>query len=204
MKMNKNILMIAGIAAGVLYLITDLVGGLITPDYSYIRNAVSELIQSGAKHRLALSPFMFLHATMIAIFGIGLMRQFPFQANKLVFIAGVLLLIVGICHALSSSVFPMDPVGAPATFAGTMHLVLVGITVLAIFVMMPLAAIGLKDTVGWSFFQAFTFICLSFITIAGFASPIIISKEIPLMGLTERITGYVFYVWLAVMGVLIT
>ena len=141
---------------------------------------------------------------MIAVFGIGLMSRFPFQTNKLVFIGGALLLAVGICHGLSSSIFPMDPVGASGTFAGMMHLVLVGITVIAIFILMPLLAIGLRGVVGWKYFQTFTFICLGFITIAGFASPVIISKEIPLMGLTERITGYVFYIWLGLVGTLLS
>ena len=49
----------AGFGAGIFYLLGDIVGGLITPDYNYVKNAVSELIQSGAKNRLLLSSFMF-------------------------------------------------------------------------------------------------------------------------------------------------
>ena len=33
----------AGMAAGILYLVGDIVGGIITPDYSYKANAVSDL-----------------------------------------------------------------------------------------------------------------------------------------------------------------
>jgi hypothetical protein len=193
----------AGFGAGILYLAGDLFGGFITPNYNYIKNAVSELIQSGAEHRLFLSSFLFLHALMIILFSIGILAEHPYELSKSVFVGGISLLSVGISHALSSSIFPQDPVGAESTFPGVMHLILVAITVLSIFVLMPLLGVGLYRLYGWRHFDIFTLLCLAVIVVSGVSSPIVIRKGIKVMGLTERITGYTFYVWMFVLAYLL-
>ena len=185
------------------YLLGDLVGGFITPGYNYIRNAVSELVQSGAEHRRLLSVFFFLHAIMISLFAVGILLQHSFSQSWQVFVGGLLLLAVGVSHALSSSIFPMDPVGAESTFPGKMHLILVGVTVVSIIILMPLLGIGFSQLYGWNNFATYTFISLVIIAISGLASPIVIAKDIKVMGLTERITGYIFYIWLAVLAYLL-
>jgi hypothetical protein len=194
--MDRALLYYAGFGAGTLYLLGDIVGGIITPKYNYVGNAVSELIQSGAENRIFLSPFLFLHAVMIVLFSVGILIQHPFEQSKSIFIGGILLLAVGISHALSSSIFPMDPVGTDATFPGSMHLILVGITVVSIFILLPLLGVGFSRLYGWEYFAIFTFVSLVVIVISGVSSPIVISKGIEVMGLTERITGYTFYIWM--------
>jgi len=198
-----GLLYYAGFGAGTIYLIGDLVGGYITPNYSYVKNAVSELIQSGAEHRTFLSSFLFLHALMIILFSIGILAEHPYELSKPIFIGGILLLAVGTSHALSSSIFPQDPVGAESTLPGVMHLILVGITVVAIVVLMPLLGVGFDRLYGWRHFVIFTFLCLAVIIVSGVSSPVVISKGIELMGLTERITGYTFYVWMFVLAYLL-
>ena len=201
--MNVVILYYAGFAAGIIYLLGDIIGGLITPNYNYVKNAVSELIQAGAENRLILSLFLFLHAVMIILFSIGIISQHPYRQSKSIFIGGILLLIVGISHALSSSIFPQDPVGAESTTTGVLHLVLVGITVLAIFAIMPLLGYGFSQLYGWKYFLIFTLILLSIIIISGVSTPIFIGREIEVMGLTERITAYTFYLWMFVLAYLL-
>jgi hypothetical protein len=197
---DSKIYYYGGFGAGVFYSIGDIIGGIITPDYSYVRNAVSELIQSGAEDRVFLSSFLFVHALMIVLFSVGLLAHYPYKKSKSVFIGGILMLAVGASHALSSSVFPQDPVGAEATFPGIMHLVLVGITVLCIFAIMPLLGLGLRRYIEWKSYRVFTFLCLAAIVVSGISSPIVIGQGIEVVGLTERITGYTFYVWMAVLA----
>ena len=73
--MNTELLYYTGFGVGIFYLLGDIIGGLLTPNYNYIKNAVSELIQSGAENRALLSVFMFLHAVMIILFSIGILNQ---------------------------------------------------------------------------------------------------------------------------------
>lgn len=201
--MASNILYYAGFAAIAFYLSGDILGGLITPRYNFIRNAVSELVQSGAENRRFLSLFFFLHAIMTVLFAIGILAQHPFALTRLVFTGGVLLLVVGISHAFSSSVFPMDPIGAESTFPGVMHLVLVAISVVSTIILMPLIGIGFSRLHGWEYFATFTFVSLAIIVISGAVSPIVIGKNIKVMGLNERITAYTFYIWLGVLAYLL-
>jgi hypothetical protein len=201
--MNQELLYYAGLGAGAFYLLGDILGGFITPNYNYVKNAVSELVQSGAKNRVFLSSFFFLHALMIILFSLGVLVQHPYAQSKSIFVGGILLLAVGISHALSSSIFPQDPVGAESTLPGVMHLVLVGITVISIFILMPLLGVGLYQSYKWRYFLPFTFLCLAAIIVSGVASPIVIRKGIEMMGLTERITGYTFYIWMSVLAYLL-
>jgi hypothetical protein len=201
--MDKSYLYYAGMGAGIFYLLGDILGGFITPNYNYIRNAVSELIQTGAENRVILSSFLFLHAFMIVLFSIGLLLQHPFSQSKSIAIGGIFLLTVGISHLFSSTIFPMDPVGAPSTFPGTMHLILVGVTVIAIFILMPLLGIGLSRLYSWRYFMVFTIACLGIILVSGIVSPIVIGRGIEVMGLTERVTGYGFYIWLFTLALML-
>ena len=201
--MDSGTLYYAGFAAGLIYLLGDITGGLITPGYNYISNAVSELVQSGAENRRLLSVFFFTHAIMIVLFSIGILLQHPFTSSGLVFAGGILLLLVGTSHALSSSIFPQDPVGVEMTIPGMLHLILVGLAVISIFGIMPLLGIGLKREFNWKSFKLFTFLCLFIIIVSGISTPILISEGIQLIGLTERITGYTFYFWLSVLSYLL-
>lgn len=201
--MDSDYLYNAGFAAGLFYLLGDLLGGFVTPAYNYIENAVSELVQSGAENRRLLSVFFFVHAIMIVLFAVGILAQHPVTLSSLVFIGGILLLVVGMSHALSSSIFPMDPVGVESTFPGVMHLVLVAVTVVSIFILMPLLGIGFSRLYGWNDFATFSFVSLAIIVVSGAASPIVIRRGIGVMGLTERITGYTFYIWMAVLAYLL-
>jgi hypothetical protein len=97
----------------------------------------------------------------------------------------------------------MDPVGAESTFPGVMHLILVGITVVSIFILMPLLGFGLSRIYEWRYFLIFTFVCLAAILISGISSPIVIARGFEIMGLTERITGYAFYLWMFVLATLL-
>jgi hypothetical membrane protein len=148
--MDKKILFYAGMGTGLAYLLGDIIGGIITPGYSFISNAVSELSQSGAANRPIMVPFLFAHALMLVLFGYAILLYHPYKRSKLVFIGGLLILVIGLCHSLSGTVFPQDPVGDPATFAGTMHLILVAITVVLIFLLLPLMGQGIFKSKKWN------------------------------------------------------
>jgi hypothetical membrane protein len=199
--MDKKMLFYSGMGTGIAYLLGDIIGGLITPGYSFVSNAVSELSQSGAENRPLMVPFLFVHALMMIIFGYAIMVHHPYRRSKSVFMGGMLILIIGACHSLSGTVFPQDPVGDPATFAGTMHLILVGITVILIFLLLPMMGQGLNKLKDWTRFKIFSFICLPIMIVFGGLTPLMI--EMGMMGIAERIVGYTFYLWAFVLAYLL-
>ena len=194
--MKRELLYYAGYGAGIFYLLGDFIGGTITPDYSYITNAVSELIQSGAEDRVFLSSFLVLHAVMIILFAIGIIIQYSYKQSKSIFIGGILLLVVGINHVMSSSLFPMDPIGTESTLTGVMHLILLGVSVISTFILIPLLGIGLKRSYNGKYFYIFTFVCFAIILFTGFITPVVLASGFEVMGLTERIVAYTFYIWM--------
>jgi hypothetical protein len=191
--MDMKLLFYAGMATGIVYLLGDIIGGMITPNYSFVSNAVSELSQSGAENRFVLMPFLFIHAIMLVIFGIGMIMHYTYQDSKMIFFGGIIFIAIGICHSLSGTVFPQDPVGDPATFPGRMHLILVGITVVLIFLLLPMMGHGFLQLNDWNTFRWFSFICFPIMILFGALTPYMIS--IGLMGVAERIVGYIFYTW---------
>lgn len=199
--MEKKVLYYSGMITGISYFLGDIIGGIITPDYSFISNAVSELSQSGAVNRPLMIPFLFIHAIMLILFGIGIILNHPYKKSRLIFLSGSILMVIGICHSLSGTIFPQDPVGDPATFAGTMHLILVGITVILIFLLLPMLGQGLFRLKNWKPFRSFSFICLPIMIVFGGLTPIMI--EMGLMGVAERIVGYTFYLWAFVVAYLL-
>jgi hypothetical membrane protein len=201
LEMDKKLLYYAGMASGLAYLLGDIIGGIITPGYSFISNAVSELSQSGADNRPLMVPFLFIHAVLLILFGYAIMVHHPYKKSKSVFFGGLLISVVGISHSLSGTIFPQDPVGDPATFPGTMHLILVGITVILIFLLLPMMGQGLYVLKKWVTFRAFSLICLPIMIILGALTPFMI--EIGMMGVAERIVGYTFYLWSFVLAYLL-
>lgn len=198
--MENKFYCIGGFLSGLIYLTGDIVGGIIKEDYNYISNAASELIQSGAENRILLSVFFLCHALAIIMFGMGLKKHYPSNKSKQIYIGGLLLILIGISHSLSGTIFAMDPVGTTSTIPGILHLIFVGISVVAIFFLFPLIAQGLYKYYNWKSLRIYSYLSFVIIVISGLASPIIIKNELPYMGLTERITGYVFYIWLFVLA----
>ena len=53
--MMKKILMMCGLGAALIYTGTVILGGMIRPEYSHLKEAISELVADGAPNRLLLS-----------------------------------------------------------------------------------------------------------------------------------------------------
>jgi hypothetical membrane protein len=199
--MNNKIYYYAGMATGIAYLLGDFIGGTITPNYSFVSNAVSELSQSGAANRPIMIPFLFIHALMLILYGYAIMLYHPFKRSKPIFLGGLIISVIGLSHSLSGTIFPQDPVGDPATFTGNMHLILVGITVILIFFLLPMMGQGLYKLKDWKSFRIFSLVCLPIMIVFGGLTPVMI--EMGMMGVAERIVGYTFYFWAFILAYLL-
>jgi hypothetical protein len=86
--MDKKLLYFGGILGPVLFLLNDIIGGIVTPNYSYIKHPVSDLTQAGSTYLLG-SVLLFIAAIMALIFGIGIIFHYRFKINKLIFVGGL-------------------------------------------------------------------------------------------------------------------
>lgn len=183
-----------------MFLLVDIIGGIITPDYNYIINAISELTQTGSENVYLLSSLFLISAIMSVCFGVGIVLNYKYRHSKLLFLGGILIIISGIFSGLTGTVFPQDPLNGDTTFAGTMHLILVGISAIMIMPCILMIGIGLYREKQWKSFRLYSIITVLIMVIFGGLTPVLIMNDIELLGLFERITIYAYLLWVFVLA----
>ena len=202
--MDKKLLYYGGIFAPIAYLLNDIIGGIVTPNYSYITNTVSDLTKAGTQDTYLLGSIILLISSLMGIaFGIGIMSHYRYKDSKLIFLGGLFLMIIGIFTTFTGTIFPQDTIGGEVTFPGTMHLVLVGISAILLFPSLLMIGTGLYREKQWRSFRQYTFISVLIMFIFGILSAIVIMNGIELMGLVERISVYTFQIWSVVLAYLL-
>lgn len=200
--MNKKHLFYGGIFGPIVFLLNDIVGSIITPGYSPIINAVSELTQRGAEHTLLLSSLFLIAAIGLVLFAIGLILHYTFEKSKILFFGGIFIALLGIFSALTGTIFPMDPFGEAATFAGEMHKNLTYVNIMLVVLGILMIGIGLNKQKKWKSFLIYSIVVVLIMGIFGGITPVLIMNNIELLGLFERITIYGYQSWILVLSVL--
>ena len=199
--MDKKLLFYGGIFGPIVFLLNDIIGGFVTPNYSYIENTISDLTKAGTQDTYLLGSFLLFIAAIIGIiFGIGIISHYKFKISKLIFLGGLILIIIGIINSLTGTIFPQDTIGGEVTFPGTMHVILVGIIVILTIPALLMIGTGLYRERQWKSFRLYTFISVLVTIIFGGLSAYVIANEIGLMGLFERIPAYVILLWTVVLA----
>ena len=195
--MLRKVLVPCGIAAPVLYVVTAIVGAALRPDdYSHMVNAISELLSNGAPNKAILDVVFNIYNALLLAFAIGAyfaLKNFP----RITRVALGILIGIQIL-SFSWGFFPMDPLGAEATFAGTMHNVLGGVVALATIVMPLLMGLGTRRLDGFKRYATYSFISSAIIFVSGLTGVILAGQGIQLFGLFERITIGSYEVWIFV------
>jgi hypothetical protein len=69
---NYKMFALCGISAPLLYTFAVAVGGILTPNYNYVSQAISELIASGAPEKALVDPLFGAYNLLVILFAIGL------------------------------------------------------------------------------------------------------------------------------------
>jgi hypothetical protein len=194
--MLRKTLLYCGLIAPVLYVITAIVGAALRDDYSHIVNAISELLSSGAPNKAALDVIFNIYNALLLAFAIG---GFIALRNAPRICRVAMGIFIGIqIVSLSWFLFPMDPLGAEATFAGTMHNILGGVVALATILMLVLMGLGLRRVDGFQKYATYSFISSAIMFISAPTGIILSEQGLHVFGLFERITIGSFEVWIFV------
>lgn len=173
-------------------------GGILTPGYSHLRHAVSELTQSGAQNIVLLSAFFILSALLMLVFGMAVYRKYHRRRER-VAAGGIMIALYAVQAVLLASAFPQDPIGSAATFPGTMHLVFVGVSALCIAAALLLVGFGVDQSYGiWRKFRVYSILSVAVMLASGASTGILIAKDIALLGLAERVTQLAYLQWFVV------
>ena len=200
--MDKKLLYYGGIFGPIIFLLNDIIGSIITENYSPITHAVSELTQAGAENAVLLSSIFLIAGIMLAIFGIGIALHYKYSESKLIFLGGIFIMFLGIFSALSGTIFPMDPFDTEATFAGNMHIIITGVNIILITLAIPMIGIGLNRLKKWKSFRLYSIITVLIMIIFGVSTSFLVMNDIELLGLFERVTIYAYQSWIFVLAYL--
>ena len=191
-------LLSTGILGPLVFVLNVVLGGIITPGYSHLRHAVSELTQSGAQHIVVLSVPFILSAHLMLVFGVAVYCKYHRNRER-VATGGIMIALYAVQAVLLASVFPQDPIGSPATLSGTMHLVLVAISALCIVAAILLVGSGVdQNSDMWRNFQVYSILSVVVMLTSGASTGVLIANDIALLGLAQRVTQLAYLQWFGV------
>src|SRR3954454_8364544 len=184
----------SGLAAVAVYVAATVLGGLLHPGYSHIRDAISELTASHAAHRAPLAVLYVAYNLLLVGFAWGLLRAWP--AARLLQRAFVLMVVGSAAGIAQVTVFPQDSTGSPATISGALHIALAGISALLCVVIALMYGIAFRRAGLARRAWVPAFVVAAFLLLIGPAAAA--SVRGPVMGLLERFTIGGYLTWVAV------
>jgi hypothetical protein len=198
MMMKLSIFALFGIIAPIIFVITVVVGGLMTPGYSHLSQSISELVMSGAPNKLHLDISFSINYVFSCIFGFGLFVIFRSKASPLNSSKGlvgfIILGVIAVLSFLSSNFFTMNLPGTPATTSGTVHLLLVGLESIGSMAAILLVGLWFKK-VGLRGYGVYSIITLVIVFATGIMTLVGTTQDSSYVGLFERLTIGAFALW---------
>jgi hypothetical membrane protein len=195
----KRSLLWAGIAAVALYVLGDLVSGLLYDGYSFRDQAISELSAFGSPVRPLMVTVIVLHDVLLAAFGAGVWWSASRRSLRW---AGLVLAAIGVSGLPTHTVFAMSSRWMEAGFNDTMH---IGFTMM--FSLLVVAAIVLSAIAYRGWFRTFSISTVAILMAFGAASAFAMSgveeNATAWVGGFERINAYAYLAWLVVLAVML-
>lgn len=195
----RRVLLICGIVAPLLYVVTDIVASYLYPGYSFTDQAVSELFAIGAPTGRVVVPLFTLSTALFAAFSFGVWTSA--RHRRAVHVLALMILGNAIDTVFLWNFFPMHMRGVEPTFTDTMH------AILAInpFVLLAIAS-GAVAFKGWFRWYSIATVVLQFV-FAPFAFAyvpnLIANQPTPWLGMAERIPQYGHQLWHAILAIVL-
>lgn len=191
----RTLLLICGIFYSLLYVGTDILGGMLWEGYSFISQPISELAAIGAPMRPLTSPLFTIDIVLLIPFGFGVWGLAG--RNRPQRLVGGLLVGIGLVGLVWTS-FPMH-LGEPvSSLANTMHSIFAGVQVILILLTIGFGAVAYRN---W--FRFYSIGTILTLVVAGFMAFWLASAEQPTswFGVIERINVYGYLLWVAVLAI---
>jgi hypothetical membrane protein len=195
----RNVLLICGILASLLYVATDILAGMLWEGYRFSSQAISELSAIGAPTRPLVVTLGIIYDVLLMAFGLCVWVIAAGKRRALRLIGGLLGGIGAIGFVWTQ--FPMHLRGAEMTFTDTMHWTIAGVVVLLILLMIAVGVIAYRK---W--FRLYSIGTLVTLLVVGMWSIFVDGAQIaaqqstPFFGVMERITVYGYLAWVAVLA----
>jgi hypothetical protein len=195
---------IAGAIAPILDVAVIALLGELQPNYSHVRQFISELGETGHRFATFANLWFALVSTMFGAFAIALVKGTPASRASTI---GALLFGAWTATGVLGGFFPCDPGCAGDTLSGVIHVVLGEIGAICLLPVPTLIWLGVRGDPQWKRYGWFTLavqsLALASFLLLGFVyfgiSPLDRLLE-SAIGLIQRFSLGVYYVWTAVIG----
>jgi len=197
----RRVLLVCGILASLVYVGTDILGGLSYEDYDFTSQYISELNAIGAPSSSLVAPLYLVHNILVIAFAFGVWAA----ANRkpALRFTGGLLAAYAVLGAVGVLFFPMHPVGAEATLTDTVHQIIAAVTVLFILLMLGFGATAFEKRFRlYSIGTILVYLVLGILPFLGVAQ-VEAGQPTPWVGLVERIMVYGYMLWVAVLAIVL-
>jgi hypothetical protein len=205
--MKFKVLMLCGILAPVLYVLTVMLGGVIRPGYSHVSQAVSDLIATEAPNKSLLDPLFALYNLLAIAFALGLLQHVRNDhQNRRILIGtiGALAVAAQGIFGLTTLFFP-EPAGgmsAAITRTGAMHIVFAGLSSLTTMIAILLMGFWFRNNQPLRGYGLYSFISVTAVFLSGGFAAFSVATQSPIGGLLERITIGGFLQWLFIIALM--
>lgn len=193
-----HILAICGMLSPIIYTFMWIIGGVLQPEYSHIRQDVSSLVATNAPNKKLLDKFIISSSVLLFIFYLGMHWGINNGVGSIV--GPVLFVISGLLGVLVALFFPLDPGGELVTTRGKLHLGLISTSGFLATAGMATLWSRLESVTEWSAFATFSLItAIVSLTLAIATSA---ATKTNYLGLVERFmvsTYQIYYFVLALM-----
>jgi hypothetical protein len=198
--MARTVLLACGILASLLYVATDLLGGLRYDGYSFTSQAISELMAVGAPSEAFVDPRFITYGVLALAFAVGVFREAAGR-NRPLRITAVLLMAYAAVGFTGPTLFEMHQPGAGSAGSDTPHIVLTGVLVL-----LTLLAIGFGAFAFGKRFRIYSFATLLILIVLGtlsapYGARLAAGQPTPGFGIIERILIYSSLLWMTVLAI---
>ena len=196
----RRFLLGCGIVSSLLYLATDMLGGLVYEGYNFTSQAISELMAVGAQSEAFVDPLFVAYGVLAILFGVGVFREAAGR-NRALQITGALLIAYSAAGLTGPTLFEMHPRGAGPPGGDTPHIVLTGV-----LVVLTLLAIGVGAFALGTRFRYYSFATLGIMIALGvlsapYGARLAAGQPTPGFGIVERILIYSSLLWVAVLAI---
>ena len=192
-------LLYCGVLSSLLYVATDVLGGLRYDGYSFTSQAISELMAVGAPSEGFVDPLFISYSALTLSFSVGIFRDAG--RNRALRLTALMLMIYALIGFTGPTLFEMYPRGTGSAGADTPHIVLTAILVLLTLLAMGFGAFALGRR-----FRVYTFATLATVIVLGALSApygVRLAEEQPTpgFGIVERVNVYASLLWVGVLAV---